>query len=285
MVVAALLILTIALAWPVPRVMARLTTFRRAPRAALVVWQSTSVAAVLAALFAAPPRCPTSSGRLLSWPATPPRSPSPWRSPDSSPDGSCCPGTGWGCGCAPTAVGTAGSSTCWPCRRTRTPPMPRTCGSSSTRPHGLLRPGGAPAGTHPGDARCPAGGGAAAVRTSVHTCERHDLILEFFTVVHEAVPAFVRSDAALRGDPAHRGARTVRGPAERARRRAIVGMAGGGKPRAPRRDSPSAAPAPRPAHPGRSPNAASRSGEPDRHLCRSIVAMPVAPARLRQGQG
>ena len=38
--------------------MARLTTFRRAPRAALVVWQSTSVAAVLAALFAAPAALP-----------------------------------------------------------------------------------------------------------------------------------------------------------------------------------------------------------------------------------
>ena len=58
MVVAALLILTIALAWPVPRLMAGMTTFRRAPRAALVVWQSTSVAAVLAALFAAPAALP-----------------------------------------------------------------------------------------------------------------------------------------------------------------------------------------------------------------------------------
>jgi len=58
MVIAALLTLTIALAWPVPRLMAGMTTFRRAPRAALVVWQSTTVGAVLAALFAAPAALP-----------------------------------------------------------------------------------------------------------------------------------------------------------------------------------------------------------------------------------
>ncbi|ADU46773.1 M56 family metallopeptidase [Intrasporangium calvum] len=58
MVIAALLTLTIALAWPVPRLMAGMTTFRRAPRAALVVWQSTTMGAVLAALFAAPAALP-----------------------------------------------------------------------------------------------------------------------------------------------------------------------------------------------------------------------------------
>lgn len=58
MVIAALLTLTIALAWPVPRLMAGMTTFRRAPRAALVVWQSTTVGSVLAALFAAPAAVP-----------------------------------------------------------------------------------------------------------------------------------------------------------------------------------------------------------------------------------
>lgn len=42
------------LAWPAPRLMADATWFRRAPRAALVVWQSVSLAAVLAALAAAP---------------------------------------------------------------------------------------------------------------------------------------------------------------------------------------------------------------------------------------
>ncbi len=42
------------LAWPVPRGLARLTGLRRAPRASLVLWQATAVAAVLAALLAAP---------------------------------------------------------------------------------------------------------------------------------------------------------------------------------------------------------------------------------------
>ncbi len=45
-----------------PRLLARVTTFRRAPRAALVVWQSTAVAAVLAALFAAPAALPSLIG-------------------------------------------------------------------------------------------------------------------------------------------------------------------------------------------------------------------------------
>ena len=52
--VAALVVFAVVLAWPVPRLMARLTTFRRAPRAALVVWQSVALAAVLSALAAAP---------------------------------------------------------------------------------------------------------------------------------------------------------------------------------------------------------------------------------------
>ena len=52
--VAALVTLAVVLAWPVPGLMARMTTFRRAPGAALVVWQSVSLAAVLSALAAAP---------------------------------------------------------------------------------------------------------------------------------------------------------------------------------------------------------------------------------------
>ena len=52
--VAALVTLAVVLAWPVPGLMARMTTFRRAPGAALVVWQSVSMAAVLSALAAAP---------------------------------------------------------------------------------------------------------------------------------------------------------------------------------------------------------------------------------------
>jgi Zn-dependent protease with chaperone function len=49
-----LVALALVLAWPVPRVLARMTTFRRAPRAALVIWQSVTIAAVLSALAATP---------------------------------------------------------------------------------------------------------------------------------------------------------------------------------------------------------------------------------------
>ena len=54
MYIAALVVLALLLAWPVPRVMADLTAFRRAPRPALVVWQASAIAAVLAALATAP---------------------------------------------------------------------------------------------------------------------------------------------------------------------------------------------------------------------------------------
>ena len=47
------------LAGVAPRVMARLVMFRREPRAALVAWQSVSLAAVLAALAAAPAAVPS----------------------------------------------------------------------------------------------------------------------------------------------------------------------------------------------------------------------------------
>ena len=56
----ALLLVTLAavLAWPAPRLMARAEAFRRSPRAALVVWQAVTVAALLAALGAAPAAAP-----------------------------------------------------------------------------------------------------------------------------------------------------------------------------------------------------------------------------------
>ena len=58
LLVATLVALAVLLAWPVPRVLARATSLSRAPRAALVLWQSTAVAAVLAALLAAPAALP-----------------------------------------------------------------------------------------------------------------------------------------------------------------------------------------------------------------------------------
>ncbi len=50
----ALVALALVLAWPVPLLLVRTTTFRRAPRAALVLWQSITIAAVLSALAATP---------------------------------------------------------------------------------------------------------------------------------------------------------------------------------------------------------------------------------------
>lgn len=58
MVALALILLALALAWPAPRLMARAHVFRRAPRAALFVWQCLTVSAILAALAAAPAVAP-----------------------------------------------------------------------------------------------------------------------------------------------------------------------------------------------------------------------------------
>lgn len=49
-----LVLLTVLLAWPAPRLMARAGWLRRAPRAALVAWQSVTLSAIISALFAAP---------------------------------------------------------------------------------------------------------------------------------------------------------------------------------------------------------------------------------------
>jgi hypothetical protein len=49
-----LALLGLLLAGPAPRVMARQQAFRRAPRAALVVWQSVALSAVVSACAAAP---------------------------------------------------------------------------------------------------------------------------------------------------------------------------------------------------------------------------------------
>ncbi len=54
MIALALVLLALVLAWPMPRIMARQKSFRRAPRAALVAWQAVTVSAIIAALAAAP---------------------------------------------------------------------------------------------------------------------------------------------------------------------------------------------------------------------------------------
>ncbi|WP_353952133.1 M56 family metallopeptidase [Knoellia sp. S7-12] len=54
----ALVLVAVVFAALAPRLMARLTLFRRSPRAALVAWQAVSLAAVIAALCAAPAAIP-----------------------------------------------------------------------------------------------------------------------------------------------------------------------------------------------------------------------------------
>lgn len=59
--------LAVVLAGVAPRVMARLVAFRRAPRPALVAWQAVSLSAVLAALFAAPASVAYLNGNPHGW--------------------------------------------------------------------------------------------------------------------------------------------------------------------------------------------------------------------------
>ena len=58
MIALALVLLAAALAWPAPRLMVRARVFRRAPRAALFAWQAVTISAILAALAAAPAIAP-----------------------------------------------------------------------------------------------------------------------------------------------------------------------------------------------------------------------------------
>ncbi|GAA4117360.1 M56 family metallopeptidase [Knoellia locipacati] len=62
-----LALLAVVLSGVAPRVMARLVSFRRAPRAALVAWQAVSLSAVLAALLAAPAAVPYLGGGPPGW--------------------------------------------------------------------------------------------------------------------------------------------------------------------------------------------------------------------------
>lgn len=52
--VVALILLAVLLAWPMPRLLPRLTALRSVPAAALLLWQSVSLAAVASGLLAAP---------------------------------------------------------------------------------------------------------------------------------------------------------------------------------------------------------------------------------------
>jgi Zn-dependent protease with chaperone function len=233
MIVAALLVLAVALAWPVPRAMADLTTFRRAPRAALVVWQATAIAAVLAALFAAPAALAAGVD----------------------------PGARLGDTLAPVAVAALVSGavaarlllsghrvgTRLRANRRRHRDLVDLLALQGDSPHGphlrVLEHPTPTAYCVPGlqrrvvltqgtiDALPPAELAAVLAHERAHLAARHDLILEFFTVAHEAVPPFVRSEAALREVNllievlADRAA--VRTAGVVATARAILAMAGG----------------------------------------------------------
>lgn len=232
MYVLGLAALALALAWPVPRAMAGFTVFRRAPRAALVVWQSTAVAAVLSAIFAAPAAIPL----LLR------------------PDERLVDHVG------PLAVAAAASGVVLArlllaghrvgrnlrtVRRTHRElvdllavhgdahvrvlehPTPTAYCLPGARRRVVLTQGTID--TLPGREL-----DAVLAHERAHLVGRHDLVLEFFTVAHEAVPPLLRSEAALREVQllievlADRAAARAVGTVPTAR--AIVRMAGGPKP-------------------------------------------------------
>ena len=58
MTAALIIALAVALAWPVPRAMARAQVLRRAPRAALFAWQAVTLAAIVTGLSVAPALAP-----------------------------------------------------------------------------------------------------------------------------------------------------------------------------------------------------------------------------------
>jgi Zn-dependent protease with chaperone function len=232
MLVVALVAQALLLAWPVPRLLARMTTVRRGPRAALVLWQSTAVAAVLAALFAAPAAVPWLIGSTPrvrdSWPVL-------------------------ALAALLTSIVTVrllvsgdrvGRNLRSVRRRHRElVDLLATQGEGHTRvlehttPTAYCLPGVRrrvvlTQGTI--DRLSPDELEAVMAHERAHLTARHDLVMEFFTVVHEAVPRFVRSATALREVHllievlADRAAVRRTGAVTTAR--AIVGMADGPKP-------------------------------------------------------
>jgi Zn-dependent protease with chaperone function len=216
-----------------PRVMAGLGRFRRAPFEALVVWQCVAAAGVLAALAVAP--AAVASAALPGWATAAALALSAamlarllWSGHRV--------GTrlraerhrhrelvdALGTHDAGPAARAAGSEVrvlahptptayCLPGRRRR---VVLTEGTLSALPSDELA--------------------AVLAHERAHLRARHDLVLEFFTVLHEAVPARVRAVAALREVRllvevlADRAARRVAGPVPLAR--ALVSLAGGAHP-------------------------------------------------------
>ena len=221
------------LAGPGPRAMARLARFRRAPFEALVVWQCVALAGVVAALAVAPAAVATAA--LPAWATAAALALSAamlarllWSghrvgtrlrterrrhrelvdalgTHDDSP-----------------ATRAAGSEV-----RVLAHPTPTAYCLPGRRQRVVLTEGTLLA--LPADELA-----AVLTHERAHLRARHDLVLEFFTVLHEAVPARLRAVEALREVRllvevlADRAARRVAGPVPLAR--ALVSLAGGAHP-------------------------------------------------------
>lgn len=194
-----LLLLAVALMWPLPPLLARQHAFRRAPRAALVVWQLVSLAGVLAALAAAPAAIPLLRARgedpsehlaLLSVAA-------------------CVTGlvlarlliSGHVVGTRlrhlrrehRELVDLLGDrhDALGPTGRVLEHPTPTAYCLPGLRRRVVLSRGTL-------EALEPDELSAVLAHERAHLLGRHDLVLEFFTVLHEAAPPQIRSEAALR---------------------------------------------------------------------------------------
>ncbi|MDT0212325.1 M56 family metallopeptidase [Rothia sp. ARF10] len=206
--------LAVLLSGVAPRLMARLGSFRRAPRAALVAWQAVSLAAVLAALLAAPAAVPALGE--VGWFAC---------------VGDCTMTLAWFRARRWIVVGLAGAVTLAMLGRLLLSGhrIGTRLRAARARHRDLVDVLGAPAGdgraadgirvldhTTP-TAYCLPGRRSRVVLTEgalaalpedelaavlaherAHLRGRHDLLLEYFTVLHHSVPEPVRSPAALR---------------------------------------------------------------------------------------
>lgn len=205
--VAALIALAVALAWPVPRLLPRFTPGRDVPAATIALWQCVSLAGVLAGLLAAP-----LAVLLYARARSGQHDPSPWQH-------------------LPVLVAGLTISGILLVRLLIRGHKVGTALRRSRRDHSTLvdliglepsadeRLVGHPVRVldHPTPtAYCVPGGthrvvltqgtldaldaeqlGAVLAHERAHLRHRHDLVLEFFTVLHTAVPARVRSTAGL----------------------------------------------------------------------------------------
>lgn len=197
----ALLLVTLVLAGPGPRLMAAQTRFRRAPGPALLVWQSVTTAAVLAAVLTGP----VGLRLLLDAGAT------PLRVAVAVPALLLSVGTLALLLVSGHRVGTRLRAA----RRRHRDLVDVLAAPQDERPRpvadlrvldhptptaycvpGLRRRVVLTRGTM--DRLAPDELDAVLAHERAHLDSRHDLVLEYFTVVHEAVPARVRSEEALR---------------------------------------------------------------------------------------